>query len=69
MARRDQDVKAAMAVYLADGVSDRYASMEARWNAAGTEVRGIISAIRNSLVENDQIAARGLQRAASYIPD
>ena len=58
-----------MAVYLADGVSDQYAAMEARWNAAGTEVRGIISSIRNSLVENDQIAQRGLQRAASYIPD
>lgn len=69
LARRDQDVKAAMSVYQADGVSDRYASMEARWNAAGTEVRGIIQAIRSSLADNDEVARRSLQRAASYIPD
>lgn len=68
LARRDQDVKAAMAVYLADGVSDRYAAMESQWNAAGTEVRGIITAIRNSLADNDEVARRSLQRAASYIP-
>jgi hypothetical protein len=68
LARRDQDVKAAMAVYLADGVSDRYAAMEARWNAAGTEVRSIITAIRTSLSQNDEIARRQLARAASFIP-
>ena len=68
LARRDQDVKAAMAVYLADGVSDRYAAMEAQWNAAGTEVKGIIAAIRNSLSENDDVALRALQQAASNIP-
>jgi hypothetical protein len=68
LARRDQDVKAAMAVYMADGVSDRYAAMESQWNTAGTEVKGIIAAIRNSLADNDEIARRGLQQAASYIP-
>ena len=57
-----------LAVYLADGVSDRYAAMEAQWNAAGTEVKGIIAAIRNSLSENDDVALRALQQAASYIP-
>lgn len=69
LARRDQDVKAALSVYSADGVSDRYAAMESQWNSAGTEVKGIIAAIRSSLVENDEIARRGLQQAASYIPD
>lgn len=68
LARRDQDVKQAMSVYSADGVSDRYAAMEAQWNAAGTEVRGIITAVRNSLADNDEIARRGLQQAASFIP-
>ena len=68
LARRDADVKAAMSAYQADGVSDRYAAMEAQWNAAGTEVRGIIQAIRSSLVENDEIARRSLAQAASYIP-
>jgi uncharacterized protein YukE len=69
LARRDQDVRAAMSVYQADGVSDRYAAMEAQWNQAGTEVRGIITSIRSSLSQNDEIARRGLQQAASYIPD
>ncbi len=69
LARRDLDVKNAMAVYSADGVSDRYAAMEAQWNTAGTEVKGIITAIRTSLSENDEIARRGLSQAASYIPD
>jgi len=41
----------------------------AQWNQAGTEVEGIISAIRTSQSENDEIARRGLQQAASYIPD
>jgi hypothetical protein len=68
LARRDADVKAAMAVYMADGVSDRYAAMESQWNAAGTEVKGIIAAIRSSLVENDEIARRSLAQAASAIP-
>jgi hypothetical protein len=68
LTRRDGDVKAAMAAYQADGVSDRYQAMEASWNSAGTEVRGIITAIRNSLSENDEIARRSLQQAASYIP-
>jgi len=69
LGRRDQDVKAAMAAYQADGVSDRYAAMEAQWNQAGTEVRGIIQAIRQSLAENDDIATRALSQAAGYIPD
>lgn len=68
LARRDQDVKAAMAAYQADGVSDRYAAMEQKWNQAGTEVRGIISAVRTSLQTNDDIATRAMTKAATYIP-
>lgn len=69
LARRDQDVKAAMAEYQADGVSDRYASMEQQWNTAGSEVRGIIQAIRQSLADNDDVATRALSEAGSYIPE
>ncbi len=69
LARRDQDVKAAMAEYRADGVSDRYQAMEQKWNVAGTEVKGIIKAIRQSLAENDDIAIRAVGQAGSYIPD
>lgn len=66
--RRDQDVKAAMAEYQADGVSDEYAGMEKQWNNAGGEVKVIIATIRNSLAENDDIARVALKRALSAIP-
>jgi uncharacterized protein YukE len=69
LARRDADVKAAMAAYQADGVSDRYASMEAAWNQAGQEVRAIIHTIRDALSSNDEIAGRALRQAAAAIPD
>ncbi len=68
LARRDGDVRTAMASYQADGVSDRYATLEARWNQAGGEVRQIITTLRNSLAENDDIAARALARASAAIP-
>lgn len=68
LARRDADVRAAMAVYQADGVSDRYAVMEQKWNQAGDEVRGIITSVRNSLQTNDDVAQRALTAAAGYIP-
>jgi hypothetical protein len=68
LARRDADVRAAMAVYQADGVSDQYAAMEKKWNDAGAEVKGIINAVRTSLQGNDDIAQAALTRAATYIP-
>lgn len=68
LARRQADVNNAMAEYQADGVSDNYASMEASWNSAGEEVKGIIRTLRKSLAENDEIAVSTLKRAASYIP-
>lgn len=67
--RRDQDVKAAMADYKADGVSERYEQMERKWNTAGKEVRGIIKAIRQSLAENDDVASRAITEAGGYLPD
>ena len=39
--RRETDVRNAMAAYQADGVSDQYAGVEAQWNTAGIEIRGI----------------------------
>lgn len=69
LSRRDADVRAAMAVYFADGVSDRYQAMETQWNNAGQEVRNVIQAIRGSLSSNDDIAHRALSQAAAAIPD
>lgn len=66
--RRDADVRAAMADYQADGVSDEYAAVERDWNAAGAQVREVIQAIRTSLAENDDIARRALQQARAAIP-
>lgn len=68
LSRRDSDVKAAMAAYQADGVSDQYAAVEQQWNAAGGEVRGIIQTLRNTLASNDDLASQALSKAASYIP-
>lgn len=68
LGRRDADVRQAMAVYQADGVSDQYAAVEQQWNQAGGEVRAIIQSVRNSLSTNDDLAVQAMTRAASYIP-
>lgn len=69
LTRRDADVRAAMSVYQADGVSERYQAMEQQWNNAGQEVRNVIGSIRASLSSNDDIAHRALSQAAAAIPD
>ena len=66
--RRDQDVKAAMADYQADGVSEEYATLEKQWSDAGMQVRQVISTIRGSLEQNDEIAVTALQRARAALP-
>lgn len=66
--RRDQDVKAAMADYQADGVSDQYAELERKWNQAGDQVRDVITKIRQSLADNDDVARRAMQSAKDAIP-
>lgn len=65
--QRDADVKAAMADYQADGVSDEYRAKEQRWNTAAGEVRGIIRLIRQSLQENDATAQRTLGKAKAAV--
>jgi hypothetical protein len=65
--RRNGDVKTAMADYQADGVSEDYEGMETSWNTAGTEVKGIIKLLRESLAQNDDIAVAALAKAKSYI--
>lgn len=66
--RRDQDVKAAMADYQADGVSEEYATLEKQWSDAGMQVRQVISTIRGALEQNDEIAVTALQRARAALP-
>ncbi|GAA1485702.1 hypothetical protein [Brachybacterium fresconis] len=66
--RRDADVKTAMADYMADGVSEEYAALEQQWKSAGDQVRMVISEIRKSLAENDDVARRALSAARAAIP-
>lgn len=65
--QRDADVKAAMADYLADGVSEDYAGKEARWNRVATEVRTIIRTLRASLEKNDATAQDTLKKARAAV--
>lgn len=65
--RRDADVKAAMADFQADGVSDAYHAKEVRWHRAGAEVRQIIALVKTTLERNDGTAHETLSRARAAV--
>jgi uncharacterized protein YukE len=65
--QRDADVRAAMADYQADGVSDEYHGKELRWKSAASEVRTIIQTLRTSLSNSDQTAQQTLSKAKSAV--
>ncbi|MFC7828538.1 pore-forming ESAT-6 family protein [Streptomyces sp. NPDC057362] len=64
---RDRAVKAAMAEFQADGVSDEYHGKEVRWNRAATEVREIIRLVRTTMEQNDGTAQSTLARARAAV--
>ncbi|MET7362907.1 pore-forming ESAT-6 family protein [Streptomyces sp. NPDC005562] len=64
---RDKAVKAAMADYQADGVSDEYHGKEVRWNKAAHEVREIIHLVRTTLGKNDGTAQTTITRARAAV--
>ncbi len=64
---RDAQVKAAMADFTADGVSDEYHGKELQWKSAATEVRSIITLLKSVLNENDGTAQATLARAKSAV--
>lgn len=64
---RDSQVKAAMADFQADGVSEQYHGVEQRWNRSAGEVREIIRMLRTTLENNDSTAQQTLQRAKSAV--
>lgn len=64
---RDLAVKAAMADYQADGVSDDYHGKEVRWNKAANEVRAIIQLVRGTLEKNDHTAHATLVKARAAV--
>ena len=65
--QRTADVRAAMADYQADGVSEDYAVKEQRWSAAATGVKGIISTLRTAMAANDETAQATLTRARAAV--
>ena len=67
ISQRDADVKNAMADYQADGSSEAYAGKEQRWNTVASEVRTIITTLRQSLASNDESAQSAMQRAKSAV--
>ncbi|MFJ2769912.1 pore-forming ESAT-6 family protein [Streptomyces sp. NPDC087300] len=63
----DRAVKAAMADYQADGVSDEYHGKEVRWNKAANEVRDIIHLVRDTLEKNDGTAQTTVTKARAAV--
>ncbi|TQK44373.1 hypothetical protein FBY35_5876 [Streptomyces sp. SLBN-118] len=64
---RDRAVKAAMADFTADGVSDEYHGKELRWHRAANEVRDIIRLVRSTLEQNDGTAQATLAKAKAAV--
>lgn len=64
---RDRQVKAAMADFQADGVSDEYHGVEQRWNRSAGEVQAIITLLRTTLETNDSTAQTTLSRARNAV--
>ncbi|UGY93031.1 pore-forming ESAT-6 family protein [Streptomyces gobiensis] len=67
IAERDQQVKAAMADFQADGVSEQYHGAEQRWNKSASEVRSIINLLKSTLEKNDGTAQAALKRAKAAV--
>ncbi|MEU9925770.1 pore-forming ESAT-6 family protein [Streptomyces griseoluteus] len=67
LGERERAVKAAMADYQADGVSDEYHGKEVRWHKAAGEVRDIIQLVRGTLEKNDGTAQATLAKARAAV--
>jgi hypothetical protein len=52
----DSDVKAALADFTADGVSDVYSGKEAKWAAAAAQTQHIIDLVKKTMSQNDSTA-------------
>lgn len=65
--RHDADVRNTMIEYEAEEVSDGYRAMEKTWFDAGTEVKAIITLLRESLSKNDDVAVSTMRKAMSHV--
>lgn len=64
---REAQINALMAIYQADGVSEKYRQLEANWRTAAEGLRAVIAGLRRSLERNDDIAAHALSTAAAAV--
>jgi hypothetical protein len=67
ISQRDADVRAAMADYVAAGVSDEYAGKEQRWHVVAEQVGSIITALRTNMSQNDGSAQQSMSRAGAAV--
>lgn len=67
LTQREADVRATLAVYQADGASEKYHQLEQNWLTAAAEVRQIIADLRAALASNDEVAQATLAKAAAAI--
>jgi hypothetical protein len=64
---RDADVRAMLAQYEVDGVSDDYRWAESRWLGAAAGVRDVIHQIRSALMESDRVAMEMVAKARGAV--
>ncbi|GLY92151.1 pore-forming ESAT-6 family protein [Actinoallomurus iriomotensis] len=63
----DSDVKAALADFLADGVSDTYSGKEQKWLAAAAQTQQIIDLVKRTMTQNDSTAQQTQSRARAAV--
>jgi uncharacterized protein YukE len=64
---RDKDVKAALADFHADGVSDSYSDKETKWLAAAKQTQQIIDLVKTTMRQNDATASQTQSRARAAV--
>lgn len=67
IADRRRDVDTAMASFQADGVSDQYAEVEARWTRDADRVEAFIVSLRETLGRNNITAEETLARSQNIV--
>jgi hypothetical protein len=63
----DSDVKAALADFTADGVSDVYSAKEAKWMAAAQQTQQIIDLVKQTMSQNDGTAQQTQSQARAAV--
>jgi hypothetical protein len=67
LSQRDQQVKSAMADFVADGVEEDYAGVERKWNNAATQTSRIVDLLRDALSKSDTVATTTVGKARTAV--